>query len=124
MEGDPATYERLLRDAYDLGVVDGRAAAARGLYDAYAEDDACRGLGPEQLAAHLWRRRPGRPPPGLPLNGSRWYAAGFRAGLAEQASHGALTRPRVAATRGARHPARSDGVWTQGPEGSVERAPR
>jgi hypothetical protein len=110
MDGDPATYERLLRDAYDLGVLDGRAAAARGLYDADAESDACRGLGPEQLAVELWQRRPGRPPSGLPLNGARWYAAGYRAGLAQHASGGHAPGPRSAKLRRARQPAGFEGL--------------
>jgi hypothetical protein len=109
MEGDPATYERLLRKAYDLGVVDGRAAAARGVYDADAESDVCRGLGPERLADHLWRRRPCSPPPGLPLNGARWYAAGYRAGLAEYVS-GGVPPPRSAEPRRARQPVGFEGV--------------
>jgi len=108
MDGDQATYERLLRDAYDKGLLDGRAAAARGVYDADAESDACSGLGPQQLAASLWRRRPGRPPPGLPLNGARWYAAGYRAGLAEHVFHRGVPRPRPVATGPARQ--RVDGA--------------
>ena len=93
---DPTTYERLLRDAYDRGLADGRAAAALGLHAADAASEACRGLGPQQLAAQLWKRRPGRPPADLPLNGCRWYAAGYRAGLAEQVAGAGVPRPRSA----------------------------
>jgi hypothetical protein len=74
MDRDRTAYEQSLCDAYELGRRDGRAAA---------------GLG---------ERRPGRPPAGLPLNGPRWYAAGFRAGLAEQAE-AAVPGSRRAASR-------------------------
>ena len=110
MDGDQATYERLLREAYDRGLVDGRAAAARGMLDAEAGSDACSGPGPQQLAASLWRRRPGTLPPGLPLNGARWYTAGYRAGLAEQGLRAGVPRPRTAAPDPARLPAGSGGA--------------
>ena len=94
MDGDPTTYQTLLRDAYELGRCDGRAAAEADLQDAAPDDATCRGLGPDGLAAQLWARRPGRPPAGLPLNGPRWYAAGFRAGLAERTAADAVPVPR------------------------------
>jgi hypothetical protein len=75
MDGDRTAYEKSLCDAYELGRRDGRAAAGSG------------------------ERRPGRPPAGLPLNGPRWYAAGFRAGLAEQAAEAAMPGSRRAASR-------------------------
>jgi hypothetical protein len=110
MDGDPTTYERLLRNAYDRGVADARAAAALGLHAADAESEACRGLAPQQLAAQLWARRPSRPPAGLPLNGARWYAAGYRAGLAEYASCALVPRTGAAGSGSTRQLAGLRGV--------------
>ncbi len=97
MEGNPTTYERLLRDAYELGRGDGAAAAGPELHPEVQDGQVSRGLDPDALAARLWDIRPGRPPAGLPLNGPRWYAAGFRAGLSERATAAAVPSPRRAA---------------------------
>ncbi len=79
-----STFRQLLEEAKELGLADGRFAAAFEPPDTVGRDGrTCLGRPPADFARLLWGR-PGPPPAGLELNAPLWYAAGFAEGLATQ----------------------------------------
>ena len=95
------TYHQLLREALELGRLDGRFASAFESPGATAgSSDRCLGRAPAAFARLLWDDRSGTPPSGLEANAPLWYAAGYREGLAAGSvpttrSMRTLTRRRV-----------------------------
>ncbi|WP_116449978.1 hypothetical protein [Blastococcus litoris] len=75
------TYQQLLDEAWELGRLDGRFAAAFERAGA-TPSGRCLGRTPQAFARLLWEGRPGNPPSGLEANAPLWYATGFREGLA------------------------------------------
>jgi hypothetical protein len=97
-------YCSLLTEAQEIGRVDGRFASAFEP-DGAGRTERCLGRTPAEFAAMLWEDRPGAPPTGLVLNAPHWYAAGFRAGLAEARRASLTVRHRPAVCRvGRRRP--------------------
>jgi hypothetical protein len=88
------TYRQLLAEAFEIGRLDGRFAAA---FEAPGEElsERCLGRTPEAFARLLWDGRPGDPPAGLEQNAPHWYASGFADGLAEQFVADRTRRSRV-----------------------------
>jgi len=94
MAGDSApTYRQLLKEAQELGRLDGRFAAAfEDPSSTVGDCGRCLGRTPAEFARLLWEDRPGTPQSGLELNAPLWYATGFAEGLASRAAQ----RARVA----------------------------
>lgn len=82
-------YQELLREALELGRLDGLFAAT---FEPPAPDGdrpgRCLGRTPAEFALLLWEGRPGTPPAGLEQNAPLWYAAGYTESL------DAVRRPR------------------------------
>lgn len=77
-----STYQLLLEEAFELGRLDGRFAAAfEPLGNTREPSGRCLGRTPAEFARLLWEHRPGNPPAGLEASAPHWYALGFTQGL-------------------------------------------
>ena len=90
---DPSapTYRQLLQEAWEIGRLDGRFAAAFEPAGAPV-GDVCLGRSPADFARLLWAGLPGTPPAGLEQNAPLWYASGFADGLAARRAEQRMDR--------------------------------